>query len=288
MRHPVRTPWQLATHRVARGVLGGLMACSLGQNPALAQEGVTVLVQPGDTASALILPWLPEGATLEQMLVALLRANPEAFIDDNLNLLRAGQTLRLPTPAQVLQHSAEQAHGTVLEHHSRFREHARRLAEQARILPEAGALEMSGTVSQAQTERDGQGTGQDRLLLTKDLQDAQALQVALEKQTQEALTHLAALQKNIEQLQRLSQASPAPAVSAAEPHTALPSLPTWGWIATPLVLVLAGLLGWRLRRATARPQPTPPPAPVAVPPQLAGISLDLDSPAAAPGMDRRP
>ncbi len=287
MRHPVRTPRHLATHRVAHTVLGGLLAWCLSQNAVLAQEGVTVLVQPGDTASALALPWLPEGATLEQMLVALLRTNPEAFIDDNLNLLRAGQTLRVPAPAQVLQHSAEQARDTVLEHHSRFREHARLLAEQARTLHETGALEMSGSVSQDRPDRDGQGTGQDRLLLTKDLQDAQALKVALEKQTQEALTHLAALQKNIEQLQRLSQASQAPAASAPEPRVAGAVLPAWGWIAAPLALVLALALGWRLRRGTARPGPRPSPAPVAVPPQLAGISLDLDSPAATPGMDRR-
>lgn len=287
-----RTPrlhLMLSTPRVARTVLGGVLCWGLAQGQGLAQE-TPLQVQPGDTASALVLPHLPEGATLEQMLLALLRANPEAFIDGNVNLLRAGQTLHLPDTAQVMRTSAAQARDTVLDHHNRFREYAQRLAAQAHVLPEGSAREISGRISPPDAARSGQGTGQDRLTLTKDLQDAQALKIAVEKQTQEALVHLAALQKNIEQLQRLSQASE---VSAAQPSASAPAsspaptLPAWAWIAGLVAAALALVVGLRRRDAAGQANPIQAPA-VVVPPQIAGISLDLDSPAAGTGLDRRP
>lgn len=278
-----------STPRVARAVLGGVLFGVIVQGSAFAQGTNTLQVHPGDTASALALPLVPDGATLDQMLVALLRANPEAFIDGNVNLLRAGQSLQVPETTQVLRTSAEQARETVLDHHSRFREYVQRLAERAHALPDGPAREISGKVIEPSAERGGQGTGQDRLMLTKDLQDAQALKVALEKQTQEAMAHLAALQKNIEQLQRLSQNPQASAAQPALPaSTTASAVPAWAWLAGLLAAALVLLIGWRHRAAAARKTtPVTPPA-VAVPPQLAGISLDLDSPADGSGTDRRP
>lgn len=277
----------MSTPRVARAVLGGALCWSLLQGSALAQANNILLVQPGDTASALALPLLPEGATLEQMLVAFLRSNPEAFIDDNVNLLRAGQTLRVPDTAQVLVTSAEQARETVLEHHSRFREHAQRLALQARSLPEGSPRELSGRVNTPDSTQTRAGTGQDKLTLTKDLQDAQAMKVALEKQTQEAMVHLAALQKNIEALQRLSQASDAATAAPAMP-TASPVIPVWAWIAGLLGVALTLVLGLRRRDAAARADTSVHSASVAVPPQIAHLSLELDSPAVTPPAGRQP
>ena len=37
---------------------------------------------------------MPEGVSLEQMLVGLYRSNPDAFIRKNLNLVKTGQILR--------------------------------------------------------------------------------------------------------------------------------------------------------------------------------------------------
>jgi pilus assembly protein FimV len=268
-------------------VLGGAVCWGLLQGSALAQVHSTLLVQPGDTASALALPLVPEGATLEQMLVALLRSNPEAFIDDNVNLLRAGQSLRVPDTAQVLGTSAEQARETVLEHHSRFREYAQRLALQARTLPESSARELSGRVTSPNSTATRPGTGQDKLTLTKDLQDAQAMKIALEKQTQEAMVHLAALQKNIEALQRLSQASDA-ASAAPATSTGSPVIPVWAWITGLLGLALTLVLGLRRRDAAPHPDTPAHSASGAVPPQIAHLSLELDSPAADAPAGRQP
>ena len=52
----------------------------------------------GDVAVAM----RPAGASINQTLVALWQANPNAFINNNMHRLMAGSTLSLPTPEQVL------------------------------------------------------------------------------------------------------------------------------------------------------------------------------------------
>jgi pilus assembly protein FimV len=57
---------------------------------------VTYEVQKGDTLSKVAMQYKPEGVTLQQMLVALYRANEDAFIQKNMNLVRAGRVLTIP------------------------------------------------------------------------------------------------------------------------------------------------------------------------------------------------
>ncbi|WP_188310249.1 FimV/HubP family polar landmark protein [Arenimonas fontis] len=47
--------------------------------------------------------------TMNQVMLAIQRANPEAFIDDNINLLRRGAVLRIPGREQMLQLGAAEA-----------------------------------------------------------------------------------------------------------------------------------------------------------------------------------
>ncbi|QSX80045.1 LysM peptidoglycan-binding domain-containing protein [Lysobacter solisilvae] len=58
-------------------------------------EAGELQVRPGDTLST-IAGRVGQGGTLDQTMIALLRANPEAFIDGNINRLRAGAVLRAP------------------------------------------------------------------------------------------------------------------------------------------------------------------------------------------------
>jgi pilus assembly protein FimV len=50
-----------------------------------------------------------EGATIHQTMLALLRKNPRAFIGDNINLLKSGYVLRLPSAEEALQVGQEGA-----------------------------------------------------------------------------------------------------------------------------------------------------------------------------------
>ena len=53
-------------------------------------------VKRGETLSMIAKSVMPEGVTLEQMLVGLFRSNPDAFINKNLNLVKTGRILRVP------------------------------------------------------------------------------------------------------------------------------------------------------------------------------------------------
>ena len=59
-------------------------------------RGEEIEVQPGDTASEIAVVRLPAEVSLDQMLVALLRRNPEVFGGGNVNRLPAGAVLKIP------------------------------------------------------------------------------------------------------------------------------------------------------------------------------------------------
>lgn len=58
-------------------------------------------VKRGETLGKIAGNVKPEGVSLEQMLVGIYRSNPDAFINDNMNLIRAGSTLQIPDRAQA-------------------------------------------------------------------------------------------------------------------------------------------------------------------------------------------
>jgi len=62
-----------------------------------------------------------EGTTMEQMMMALFMANPDAFIQDNINRLKVGQILRVPERLKVLSLSARKARELYREHMSRWK-----------------------------------------------------------------------------------------------------------------------------------------------------------------------
>ena len=67
-------------------------------------------VAPGQTLWSIASQSRPTPAiSVNQMMVALLRANPDAFIGDNVNLLRQGSVLRVPGEDEVSRLSAAQA-----------------------------------------------------------------------------------------------------------------------------------------------------------------------------------
>nr|WP_235603876.1 FimV/HubP family polar landmark protein [Luteimonas sp. JM171] len=80
-------------------------------------------VQAGDTLSAIAQGMAREqGVSVNQMMIALLRTNPEAFIGGNINLLREGAVLRAPDGAEAGQLTAAEATAEVRSHVARWRE----------------------------------------------------------------------------------------------------------------------------------------------------------------------
>ena len=66
-------------------------------------------VAKGDTLFRIAGRARHQGVTLNQMVLALYRANPEAFLDGNINQLIVGRVLKVPTPEAVTAVDAAQA-----------------------------------------------------------------------------------------------------------------------------------------------------------------------------------
>jgi FimV-like protein len=58
-------------------------------------------VRPGETLWPIAQKLRPQGITTQQMAMALLRANPQAFVNNDINRLRAGATLSIPPLALI-------------------------------------------------------------------------------------------------------------------------------------------------------------------------------------------
>lgn len=66
-------------------------------------------VQAGDTLYEIASEMAPDSVSVEQMMLALLSANESAFIEGNINLVRAGAILRVPDAAQAASLTQSQA-----------------------------------------------------------------------------------------------------------------------------------------------------------------------------------
>lgn len=90
--------------------------------PAVAADG-SITVQRGQTLSEIASGVARErGLSRDQAMIALLRANPEAFIRGNVNLLKQGAVLRIDGSATATPVDAAQAAAMVREHTAQWRQ----------------------------------------------------------------------------------------------------------------------------------------------------------------------
>ena len=75
----------------------------------------TANVKQGDTLFAIAQNNAVPGTTIYQMLLALFQANPNAFINQNMNLLKAGVTLEIPDADTVKAIDRQLARNTFAE-----------------------------------------------------------------------------------------------------------------------------------------------------------------------------
>ena len=75
-------------------------------------------VEANDTLWSLSMQYRPDAAvSVHQMMIALLRANPEAFANGNINLLKRGAVLRIPTNDEINQVSRNVALAEIRKQH---------------------------------------------------------------------------------------------------------------------------------------------------------------------------
>jgi len=90
-------------------------------------------VKRGQTLAQIARETRPADATLEQMLVLLYRNNPGAFEGKNMNRLRTGQVLRLPTPSEIAALPATEALQEFRVQSSDWKAYRSRLADAASV-----------------------------------------------------------------------------------------------------------------------------------------------------------
>src|SRR5688572_8603563 len=179
--------------------------------PAAAGDLKVHEVQKGDTLANIAQANLPAGVTLNQMLVAIYRSNQDAFIRENVNWVRAGAILNMPSAETVGTVDAAEANRMVRANMQEFRDYRSRLAASPAVVESAaGQPETTGQI-EPKPEAPKPAAPQDQVRLSKvDPQKpagAAAARgddaVARERALKEAQSRIGDLEKNVADLQKL-------------------------------------------------------------------------------------
>lgn len=199
--------------------------------PAANQAGVasaTVVVKAGDTASKIAALGKSPNVSLDQVLVALLRANPQAFIEQNVNRIKAGSVLKLPTEALAGQINAQEARQVILAQSRDFNAYRQAMASNVPA-SEVAPSERSATGKLEASVKDKKPTtaAPDKLTLSKATIQGKNAEEQLAKagNANEIAQRTEELTKNINELDKLASASQASAAaSSAEAAASQPTL----------------------------------------------------------------
>ncbi|MBD7954095.1 fimbrial protein FimV [Stenotrophomonas sp. Sa5BUN4] len=213
----------------------------------------------------------------ERAMIALLRANPEAFIRGNINLLKQGAVLRVPDAASLAAVDGSEAAAMVREHAAQWR--------RSRTIPQPAAADSSvaaatpapaaaparstgarleiapAVAAAAATAGSTTGTGDGNegdMLGNEQLRQAREDVATRDAEIDELKQRIADLEKLKAQQQALvslkdTEIAAAQARLAEAPQQA--SSGPWFWLALPLLLLVA--VGWWLSRRR-KPSPLPP------------------------------
>lgn len=224
-------------------------------------------VRAGDTLTRIAARTLREGASLDQMLVALWRNNSQAFIDNNMNRLKAGSVLTVPSAAAAKDIAAADAKQLIQTQSADFGAYRQRLASGAPAVKTSEPARQAAGQVQAQVDdkKAAAGASPDRLTLSQGGLKGGGTEAKVSKDTEkkEQTARVAELARNVEDLKKLKDGAGA----AAPKPGAAPAVPA----APPPVVVAAA--------PPPPPAPTPPPAPAAVAPTPAPAPAPI---AAAP------
>jgi pilus assembly protein FimV len=211
-------------------------------------------VRRGDTLHRIATENARAGVSLDQMLVALVRSNPDAFDGGNMNRLRAGRILAIPSRTEAEAVSPQEARRIVAAQTRDFAAYRSRLA--GSVAQDAADADLGGRTSGGKIEARVEDSApaaapsSDQVRVSKSSADTDRKISALEEEViakdralKEANSRLADLERNVRELQRLVELKSTPMAEAqqkAAPETPVPAVP-----------------------AMQTPEPAPAPAPAA-------------------------
>lgn len=184
-------------------------------------ETASRMVKSGDTLTKIAVATKPEGISLDQMLVALLRSNEGAFDAGNMNRLRAGKILNIPNAEAVAAVAPAEARQVVVAQARDFNAYRNKLAAAVAATPakeEAAKQQDQGKIAPKVADKPAAAAAAtDKLEVsrTEAAKNAKALQgritaleedlVARERALKEANSRVSDLERNLADLKKLAE-----------------------------------------------------------------------------------
>jgi pilus assembly protein FimV len=181
-----------------------------------------ITVKAGDTAGRIAAQTKSTSVSLDQMLVALLRSNPDAFIGGNINRIKAGAVLEVPSAEAARSISPGEATQTIVAQSADFNAFRQKLAQSAPTTQITGADRQDAGKLQAKVEdRAPANVTPDKLTLSKGAVQGKAAataedKIAKDKQAEDTSTRTAELSKNISDLNKLAAAPSVAPIAAPD------------------------------------------------------------------------
>jgi pilus assembly protein FimV len=201
-------------------------AAGMASSAAPASRGPKVSVVVGDTAGKIAAKNKPASISLDQMLLAMLRSNPDAFVAGNVNRLKSGVVLDMPDAEQASSSSPSEASRTIMAQAKDFNDFRKKLAAGVPSVQfDAASRKTNGKLQANIENRASVAAMPDKLTLSKGAVQGTAVaedQIAKDKQAKDASSRVAELAKNIADLNTMAGTPAAPAAtttaSASKPQ----------------------------------------------------------------------
>jgi pilus assembly protein FimV len=193
-------------------------------------------VREGDTLYRIAKQSQRSGVSLDQMLVALFRGNPNAFMGDNMNRLKAGAVLSVPSSDDANAVTTAEAREVIRAQSADFGAYRQRLAGNVPTTKaEDNTRQAKGKVTASVDDtKQAASPTPDKLTLSQGAVKAGGTEAKASKEAEkkEAAARVAELTRNVEELKKVQEGSsktatapaqPAPAAAPAAPATPPPA-----------------------------------------------------------------
>ncbi len=240
--------------------------------PVKSFSGDEYAVRDGDTLTKVAGITRREGVSLDQMLVALLRTNGDAFIGQNMNLLKRGTVLKVPSASEAQAVTATEAKTLIQAQARDFAQYRDRLAQGVSVVKAEEALRTAAGRIEAQV-KDSAPAKPSSDILTLNRPGAAGTQaeskVSTETERKEQAARLAELDRTRKELEALRQGAAGASTSGTTPKVGVtaPGLAAAASAAAAAKAPAAATPAAAPAPAAKAPPPAPAPAPVAKAPE---------------------
>jgi pilus assembly protein FimV len=196
-------------------------------------------VRAGDSLTRIARTVQRPNVSLDQMLVALFRGNPDAFVDKNMNRLKAGELLTVPSAEAAQQVTTADAREVIRAQSADFAAYRQQLASGVTTMKaEEPTRQARGSVqASVQDSKQAAAPAPDKLTLSQGAVKASAPEASLSKEAEkkDSATRVAELSRNVEELKRLQGETAASKASAPTGAVGLAAQPA---ASAPIVATL--------------------------------------------------